>query len=125
MDIISDTKEFYINGRTAVAIGKFDGVHIGHQKLLMELSDAAASCDEETRSCVFTFDPAPSVFFGADSSLLTTRKEKRILFERKGINKPVPDIESHIETQEKELDKLAQCLRENLDMDLIHRAIGI
>ncbi len=86
MDIISDTKEFYINGRTAVAIGKFDGVHIGHQKLLMELSDAAASCDEEMRTCVFTFDPAPSVFFGAESSLLTTRKEKRILFERKGID---------------------------------------
>ena len=86
MDIISDTKEFYISGRTAVAIGKFDGVHIGHQKLLMELSDAADSCDEETRSCVFTFDPAPSVFFGAESSLLTTRKEKRILFERKGID---------------------------------------
>jgi len=86
MDIISDTKEFYINGRTAVAIGKFDGVHIGHQKLLMELSDAAASSDEEMRTCVFTFDPAPSVFFGAESSLLTTRKEKRILFERKGID---------------------------------------
>ena len=86
MDIISDTKEFYINGRTAVAIGKFDGVHIGHQKLLMELSDAAASCDEQMRTCVFTFDPAPSVFFGAESNLLTTRKEKRILFERKGID---------------------------------------
>lgn len=86
MDIISDTKEFYINGRTAVAIGKFDGVHIGHQKLLMELSDAAASSDEEMRTCVFTFDPAPSVFFGAESSLLTTRKEKRILFDRKGID---------------------------------------
>ena len=86
MEIISDTKEFYINGRTAVAIGKFDGVHIGHQKLLMELSDAVSSCDEEMKSCVFTFDPAPSVFFGAESSLLTTRKEKRILFERKGID---------------------------------------
>jgi len=48
-----------------------------------------------------------------------------LLFERKGIKKPVPKMESRVETQEKELDKLADCLRENLDMDLIYRAIGI
>ena len=48
-----------------------------------------------------------------------------LLFERKGIKKPVPKMESRAETQEKELDKLADCLRENLDMDLIYRAIGI
>ncbi|MBO7355539.1 MAG: hypothetical protein J6U50_02800 [Lachnospiraceae bacterium] len=81
MDIISDTKEFYINGRTAVAIGKFDGVHIGHQKLLMELSDAAASCDEETRSCVFTFDPAPSVFSARRAAFLP-RGRKRGYFSK-------------------------------------------
>ena len=86
MEIISDTKEFYINGRTAVAIGKFDGVHIGHQKLLMELAESASAYPDEIRTCVFTFDPAPSVFFGSEKGLLSTRKEKRILFERKGID---------------------------------------
>ena len=87
MEIISDTKDFYISSPTAVAIGKFDGVHIGHQKLLLEITGA---CEEKTgeklKSCVFTFDPAPGVFFGKEKSLLTTRKEKRILFERKGID---------------------------------------
>ncbi|MBO4883057.1 MAG: riboflavin biosynthesis protein RibF [Lachnospiraceae bacterium] len=87
MEIISDTKDFYISSPTAVAIGKFDGVHIGHQKLLLEITGAREEKSGETlKSCVFTFDPAPGVFFGKEKSLLTTRKEKRILFERKGID---------------------------------------
>ena len=87
MEIISDTKDFYISSPTAVAIGKFDGVHIGHQKLLMEITGAVDERDgERLKACVFTFDPAPGVFFGKEKSLLTTRKEKRILFERKGID---------------------------------------
>ena len=87
MEIISDTKDFYISSPTAVAIGKFDGVHIGHQKLLLEITGKREErSGEELKSCVFTFDPAPGVFFGKEKSLLTTRKEKRILFERKGID---------------------------------------
>lgn len=87
MEIISDTKDFYISSPTAVAIGKFDGVHIGHQKLLLEITGVEEKeTGEKLKSCVFTFDPAPGVFFGKEKSLLTTRKEKRILFERKGID---------------------------------------
>ena len=37
MEIITGTTDFYINGETAVAIGKFDGVHIGHRALLDEI----------------------------------------------------------------------------------------
>ena len=87
MEIISDTKDFYISSPTAVAIGKFDGVHIGHQKLLLEITGAQEEkTGDKLKSCVFTFDPAPGVFFGKEKSLLTTRKEKRILFERRGID---------------------------------------
>lgn len=49
----------------------------------------------------------------------------RMLFERCGIKREVPRIESRFANQDKELDKLAACLRENLDMDLVYRAIGI
>ncbi len=80
MEIISGTKDFYISSSTAVAIGKFDGVHIGHQRLLMEI------VRDGLKSCIFTFDPAPSVFFGKEKGLLTTKREKRVLLERKGID---------------------------------------
>ena len=87
MEIISGTKDIYINGPSCVAIGKFDGVHIGHQSLLMEITQYAKNhADEDFKSVVFTFDPAPEIFFGGESNVLTTASEKRILFERKGID---------------------------------------
>ena len=87
MEIISGTKDIYVNGPSCVAIGKFDGVHIGHQSLLMEITQYAKNhADEGFKSVVFTFDPAPEIFFGGESSVLTTASEKRILFERKGID---------------------------------------
>lgn len=87
MEIISGTKDFYISEPTSVAIGKFDGVHIGHQKLLLDMEEPSSLCPEEKlRKCIFTFDPAPEVFFGGDGLQLSTKNEKRILFERKGID---------------------------------------
>ena len=37
MEIIQDTTEFYIEQKTAVAIGKFDGIHKGHIQLLSHI----------------------------------------------------------------------------------------
>ena len=48
MEIISGTKDIYINGPSCVAIGKFDGVHIGHQSLLMEITQYAKSHADES-----------------------------------------------------------------------------
>ena len=53
MRIIEAYTEFLIEGETAVAIGKFDGVHIGHQKLLQQILNKKK---DGLRSCVFTFD---------------------------------------------------------------------
>ena len=39
VDRIANTTEFYLNKDTAVAIGKFDGIHIGHQALLKRILD--------------------------------------------------------------------------------------
>ncbi len=49
----------------------------------------------------------------------------KALFEKKGIENPLPALISHTKQQEKELDRLADELEECLDMELIHRAIGI
>ncbi len=83
MEIIADTTEFYIERETAVAIGKFDGVHLGHRRLLEEIIHAK---ERGLAACVFTFDPSPSVLFGADPRVLSTNDEKHIIFERMGVD---------------------------------------
>lgn len=84
MEIITNTTDFYLNRETAVAIGKFDGLHIGHRRLLEEILEQKKN---GLAACVFTFEPAPAVLFGrSDGMELTTREEKRTLFERLGID---------------------------------------
>ena len=118
MRIVTDIYQYHTNSRSAIAIGKFDGVHLGHRKLLREILDRRQAPDSAdrglgdasvsgrdgimnstpasdgrdcrrpcTRACVVTFDPLPEVYFGtADGGTLSTREEKRRLFDRIGID---------------------------------------
>ncbi|MBD5461352.1 MAG: riboflavin biosynthesis protein RibF [Lachnospiraceae bacterium] len=84
MEIITGTEDFYLEEPTAVAIGKFDGVHVGHRRLLEEILERR---QRGLKACVFTFDPAPAVFFGvSDRMELTTREEKRQILELMGVD---------------------------------------
>ncbi len=84
MEIVRGTADFQLHRETAVAIGKFDGVHIGHRQLLARIQ---AQKEKGLASCVFTFDPAPAVFFGSSDGLeLSTGEEKRRIFEGLGID---------------------------------------
>lgn len=84
MEIITDVLNCQLNGETAVAIGKFDGLHLGHQRLLQEI---LALKKEGLKACVFTFDPSPAVFFGlADGKELMTKEEKRKALEALGVD---------------------------------------
>lgn len=84
LEIITGTSDFYLDRETAAAIGKFDGVHIGHRRLLEEIWNRKR---DGLAACVFTFDPAPAVLFGSsDGRELTTGKEKRLFFERMGVD---------------------------------------
>ncbi len=84
MRIISGTTEFNIEKKSAVAIGKFDGIHIGHKKLLSYILDQK---QDGLLSVVFTFDPTPEEFFtGKMVYQLYTRDEKRRVFEKMGID---------------------------------------
>ena len=83
MRIITGFEELSSTEKCAVAIGKFDGIHMGHRKLLDRVF---AQKEKGLISCVFTFDPAPEVFFGlSDGRELTTREEKRRIFAHLGV----------------------------------------
>ncbi len=84
MQIISGTVDFELQGASAVAIGKFDGMHRGHKALLNEILQAKK---EGLLAAVFTFDPSPAAFFsGKAVKGLTTKEEKRRLFRQLGID---------------------------------------
>ena len=70
--------------RAAVAIGVFDGVHRGHQKLLTELLTVASQLDAEP--IVMTFYPHPrSVLSKNPPTLLYPPEEKVRLLRRYGV----------------------------------------
>ncbi len=73
--------------KPVVTIGTFDGVHLGHQKVIGRLKEIAASVDGET--VIFTFSPHPRFIVSPEETklrLLTTPGEKLQLLEKAGIN---------------------------------------
>ena len=84
MQIIAGTTDFKILQPTAVAIGKFDGLHRGHRELLKLVLEKKKA---GLLTTIFTFDPPPEVFFGKRQlKEITTRAEKRIVFEKMGVD---------------------------------------
>lgn len=70
-----------------VTIGTFDGVHLGHQKVILRLQEFAKKHDGET--VIFTFHTHPRVITSPNENnlrLLTTLDEKIKLFEKYGID---------------------------------------
>ncbi len=84
MKYIKNTTEFYIEENTVLSLGKFDGIHRGHELLL---SHMAAKKKEGLAAAIFTFDIPPSRnVLGAASKVLTTNAEKMHIFERLGVD---------------------------------------
>lgn len=83
MQIIEHTTEFQLSKESAVAIGKFDGVHLGHCELLFKI---IRQKQENCLATVFTFDTSATAFFGGEEKELTTKAEKRKIFAEMGID---------------------------------------
>ncbi len=94
MQIVNDLETFFkLNNystsgalpvKSAVAIGKFDGIHIGHQALLQCIINKKK---EDMRAVVFTFSPSPEEFFkGQLLPAIDTLEEKRDNFEKMGVD---------------------------------------
>jgi riboflavin kinase/FMN adenylyltransferase len=71
---------------SVVTIGAFDGIHIGHARILDEVSMLAQGL--KARSAVVTFDPHPMSVLQPEETpcLLTTLKEKVGLIRKKGMD---------------------------------------
>lgn len=69
-----------------VTVGAFDGLHVGHRRLITEM--VAAAHTESARAVVVTFFPHPDIFIrGAEQRYyLTTPEEKRALLEEMGVD---------------------------------------
>lgn len=70
-----------------ITIGTFDGVHLGHLKVINQLNEIAKS--KEGESVLFTFYPHPRLVVSKDSAnlrLITTLEEKTKRLEKSGID---------------------------------------
>jgi riboflavin kinase/FMN adenylyltransferase len=68
-------------------IGTFDGVHLGHQAVLGQLSEKAAALNLPTT--LITFEPTPAEFFAGDKApaRLTAFREKYVTLKRFAIDR--------------------------------------
>jgi len=84
--LYTDLKHFNAKN-PVVTIGTFDGVHLGHHKVIKRLKEIANKHNGE--SVIFTFYPHPRLVTTPNQSnlrLLTTLEEKIKLFEKFGID---------------------------------------
>jgi riboflavin kinase/FMN adenylyltransferase len=86
LKIFHSITEFKSTQKTIVTIGTFDGVHVGHQKIIEKLIQGAKNSDYE--SLILTFFPHPRMVLQGNSSikLLNTIDEKSSLLEKTGLD---------------------------------------
>lgn len=83
MKYIAENTEFKLYN-SAVSLGKFDGIHIGHRLLINKI----LSCKEQGyTSAVFTFHYHPyNLFSEKEIDLIDTEEEKKKKFENMGLD---------------------------------------
>jgi riboflavin kinase / FMN adenylyltransferase len=87
----------------AVAVGSFDGVHLGHQRVLRAVGEA------ELRSTVVTFHPHPRTVLGNLVELLATLPRRLELLEEAGVEETLV-VEFTLELAEWEPEEFAERL---------------
>lgn len=84
MKIIFDPEK-PIDFSTSATIGVFDGVHIGHKKIIRLIQKEARQ--KKLSSCVITFNPHPqNVLRGTDMPLIVPLRERFRLLEKEGVD---------------------------------------
>jgi riboflavin kinase/FMN adenylyltransferase len=77
--------DFKSTKKTIVTIGTYDGVHLGHQKILSKM--ASQGLENNLETVLISFFPHPRMVLqqNSDLKLLNTLEEKSILLEKNGI----------------------------------------
>ena len=83
---ITDITTFTTQQPTVLTIGTFDGVHLGHQKIIERVVTTARQ--EGLLATIFTFFPHPRMVVQHDKSLklILTLEEKKQLLQRLGVD---------------------------------------
>ena len=86
MNIYHNIKDFNCKDKTAITIGTFDGVHVGHRKILKRLVNSAKK--EGLQSALLTFFPHPRMVLqhNAELKLINTLDEKISILKETGLD---------------------------------------
>lgn len=87
MQVVRDLSNIYYDKKSAVTVGTFDGVHLGHKKIIEKLNSVKRL--KSLRSIVITFDPHPQLVLKnrtQDIFVLNTLDEKLSIFEECSID---------------------------------------
>lgn len=78
-----ETRQFH-TVETAIALGKFDGIHLGHQMLIRDLLQERG---KRRKTLIFTFGSSPNeVLYGGARKNIYTSQEKAYYFSELGID---------------------------------------
>jgi len=87
MNIYHNIDEFSPINNAVVTIGTFDGVHLGHRKIISRIKELAEECGGE--SVILTFFPHPRMILHPEDEslkLINTIHEKAALLEELGVD---------------------------------------
>ena len=116
MQILSNLFEIKLSKSTIATIGTFDGIHIGHQKILNSLARFAK--ENSLKSVVITFDPHPRKIINKKNSieLINTIEEKKEKLKTLGIDYLIVQKfdEKFSETEAK---KFVEILKNNINIE--------
>ena len=91
MEIITGIDHIKSDRGCVVTIGTFDGLHLGHKKIIEKLNSIAR--EQNLCSTLVTFDPHPKIVLKQSDdfhiAILTTLDEKKKLLAKTGINRLV------------------------------------
>ncbi|MDA1283923.1 MAG: riboflavin biosynthesis protein RibF [Proteobacteria bacterium] len=115
--IHSNVQNLHITKPLGITIGNFDGLHLGHQKLLLNLIKFTKK--RNFSSCLISFNPHPIAYFKKDKNFLIDLEQTKIeLLEKMGLDFYVSIIFeeqiSNFTNEEFESRVLSSCLNTKL-----------